>query len=59
MKLVSYTQSIIAELRKVSWPSVKTVGRYFLSVVIGVGLATAVIAGFDYVFIHALGLIIK
>lgn len=59
MKLTAYFEGVVAELRKVSWPSVPTVARNFAAVVIGLGLATALIAGFDYVFIKLLGLIIK
>jgi len=59
MKLTTYFQGVIAELKKVTWPTPATVGRYFASVVIGLALASAVIAGFDFIFIKGLGLIIK
>ncbi len=59
MKLIAYFQGVLAELRKVSWPTVPTVLRNFFAVVVGVGLATLLIGGFDYTFIRVLGLIIK
>jgi preprotein translocase SecE subunit len=59
MKLLAYFQGVYAELRKVTWPTVPQVLRNLLAVVVGVGLATLVIGGFDYLFIRLLGLIIK
>jgi preprotein translocase SecE subunit len=59
MKLTAYFQGVVTELRKVSWPTLPTVGKYFLSVVVGIALATAVIAAFDFIFIRGLGLIIN
>lgn len=59
MKPGAYIQGVVTELRKVNWPTLPQVVRYFLSVVIGVALATVLIFGLDYVFIHALRLIIK
>ena len=57
--LVSYFQGVLTELRKVSWPSTPQLLQYFLSVVLGLLIATVFIGAIDYVFIHALGLIIK
>lgn len=59
MKLITYFQGVLNELSKVNWPTLPTVGKYFISVVIGVALATLVIAAFDYIFIQGLGLILK
>jgi len=59
MKPAVYLQGVISELKKVNWPTAATVGKYFLSVVIGLALAAAVIAAFDFIFIKGLGLIIK
>lgn len=59
MKTVTYFQGVFAELRKVQWPTFATVSRHFLSVVIGVGVATAVIAAMDFVFIRGLALLIN
>ena len=59
MKPLAYFQGVLAELRKVNWPTPATVGKYFISVVVGIALATAVIAAFDFIFIKGLGLIIK
>lgn len=59
MNLASYFQGVYAELRKVTWPTVPQVFRNLLAVVIGIGLGTLVIGGFDYLFLKLLGLIIK
>lgn len=59
MNPVSYLQGVVAELRKVVWPTPTTVLKYFLSVVIGVAIATVIVGSLDYIFIHALGLIIN
>jgi preprotein translocase SecE subunit len=59
MNLVAYFQGVVTELRKVTWPSLPTVGKYFLSVVLGIALATAVIAAFDFVFLRGLALILS
>lgn len=63
MKLLSapssYLAGVISELRKVVWPSLPTLGRYFLSVVVGLALATALVGAVDYVFIQGLTHIIK
>ncbi len=57
--LVSYVQGTLAELRKVSWPTMPVVVTYFFSVVIGVGVAAAAIFAMDYVFIQAVTFIIS
>jgi|GEM_PF-6386642 len=59
MKPAQYFQGVLTELKKVSWPTPATVGKYFFSVVIGLALASALIAAFDFIFIKGLGLIIK
>lgn len=59
MNPIAYLQGVVTELRKVNWPTSATVTRHFMSVVIGVALATAIIAGMDYVFINLLGTLIK
>ena len=57
--IATYFRGVAAETRKVVWPSFSTLGRHFVSVVLGVVLATAFIALCDYVFIKGLALIIK
>ena len=57
--LTSYLQGVQAELRKVVWPTRATLISHFSSVVIGLLLATIFIGGIDYLFIHALGYLIK
>ena len=57
--IVSYFQSVAAELRKVTWPTLPTMGRYFLSVVLGLALATGFIWVVDYAFVHLLSLIVN
>ncbi|HSI20541.1 MAG TPA: preprotein translocase subunit SecE [Verrucomicrobiae bacterium] len=59
MKLISYFEGVISELRKVSWPTVPVVLKNFFAVVVGVGLATVLVGAFDFAFIKFLGLIIK
>lgn len=59
MKPITYIQSVIAELRKVSWPNFATVMRYFFSVVIGVGLGALIIFAMDLVFAGFIDFIIK
>ena len=59
MKIVSYFQGVLNELKKVQWPTFATVSRHFVSVVIGVAIATAVIAAFDFMFIRGLALLIN
>ena len=57
--ITGYFRGVAAEARKVTWPTFPTLVRYFLSVVVGVALATGFIAGVDYLFIKLLSLIIK
>jgi len=57
--LTSYFQGVVAEMRKVVWPTGPVLLRYFLSVVIGLALATAFIWAVDYMFVHLLTLIIN
>lgn len=56
---VSYFQGVVTEMRKVVWPKFPVVMRYFFSVVFGVAVGTAFIWAVDYVFIKALGYVIK
>jgi len=57
--LAGYFRGVAIELRKVVWPTGPTLLRYFLSVVLGLALATTFIWGVDYVFVHLLGLVIN
>jgi preprotein translocase SecE subunit len=57
--LASYFRGVVAEVRKVTWPSVGTLFRYFFSVVVGVALGITLIWALDYLFISILHLIIK
>ncbi len=59
MKLISYLEGVLSELRKVSWPTVPVVLKNFLAVIVGVALATILVGIFDFAFIKFLGLIIK
>ena len=54
MRITSYFQGVLTELKKVTWPSWMVVLKYFLAVVVGVALATLLVWGFDYFFIHVL-----
>ena len=57
--IAAYFQGVAAELRKVTWPTFQTLVRYFLSVVIGLALATGFVWVVDYAFVHLLSLIIN
>jgi preprotein translocase subunit SecE len=59
MKPLAYLQGVAAELRKVTWPTFPVLLRYFLSVLLGVIFAAAVVGGMDFIFIKLLGLLIK
>ena len=59
MNLVSYFQGVSTEIRKVTWPTVPTVVRHFLSVIAGVAFATALVGGLDYVFLRLLSFVLK
>ena len=55
-----YFAGVIAELKKVVWPSFSQMVKYFLAVVLGLILATAFVGGVDFFFItYLLPLIIK
>jgi preprotein translocase SecE subunit len=58
MGITTYFQGVAAEVRKVSWPTFPTALRNFLAVVVGVALATALVAVLDIAFIKLLGVII-
>lgn len=57
--ITTYLQGVSGEMRKVVWPSFPAMVRYFLSVVIGIVLATAFIGLVDFLFIRALTYIVK
>ena len=59
MNIAAYFQGVIAELRKVTWPTVPTIVTYFLSVAIGISIATALVWAMDYSFIKLLSLLFK
>jgi preprotein translocase subunit SecE len=49
-KLINYLKGVIAEVKKVTWPTKKETYNYTL-LVIGVSLAVAVfLGGLDYIF---------
>jgi preprotein translocase SecE subunit len=56
--LTTYFRGVYAEARKVVWPSWPLLLRYFVSVVVGVALATAFIGGLDYVFLKVLSTVL-
>ncbi len=57
--VTDYFKGAWLELRRVTWPNWQVVLRNTVSVVIGIGIATLVIALVDYAFIHALGFFIN
>ncbi len=54
-----YFVGVVAEVRRVVWPTGRQLLNYFVSVVAGLALATALIAGVDYVLNRVLILILK
>ncbi|MCC2632102.1 MAG: SecE/Sec61-gamma subunit of protein translocation complex [Patescibacteria group bacterium] len=56
--LTSYFKGVQVELRKVAWPTFPTLVQHFLSVLFGVAFFTAFVGVVDYLFIHALALLI-
>jgi preprotein translocase SecE subunit len=56
--ITSYFQGVAAELRKVTWPTFPTVARHFVSVVVGVAFATALVGVFDFLFLKLLGIVL-
>jgi preprotein translocase subunit SecE len=57
--LSTYFRGVASELRKVVWPTFPVLLTNFMSVVIGIALATAFIGVVDYVFIHGIAFLIK
>ncbi|MEI6477986.1 MAG: preprotein translocase subunit SecE [bacterium] len=57
--LTTYFRGVQAELRKVVWPTFPVLLQHFVSVVVGLVVFTAFVAGVDYVFIHGLGFIVN
>ena len=45
-----FIRQVIAELRKVIWPTRKELIAYTVVVIVFVGIMAAIVAGFDYVF---------
>ena len=54
-----YLAGVIAEVRRVVWPTGRQLANYFISVVVGLILATAFVAGIDYLLNRGLTFIIK
>ena len=54
-----YLQGVQAEMRKVVWPTLPTLGQHLISVVLGMAVFGAFVGGVDYVFIHVLAFLIK
>jgi preprotein translocase subunit SecE len=49
-RLALFVRQVVAELRKVIWPTRKELIAYTTVVVVFVLIMAAIIAGFDYVF---------
>ena len=52
--LTSYLQGVLAELRKVTWPTLPVLINHFVSVVFGIALATLFVGVVDHVFVSIL-----
>jgi preprotein translocase subunit SecE len=53
-RFIRFIREIIAELRKVIWPTRKELLTYTAVVVVFVGIVVAIVAGFDVVFARAM-----
>jgi preprotein translocase subunit SecE len=49
-RLALFIRQIVAELRKVIWPTRKELIAYTVVVIVFVGIMAAIVAGYDYVF---------
>jgi len=49
-RLALFIRQVIAELRKVIWPTRKELIAYTVVVIVFVGIMAAVVAAYDYVF---------
>lgn len=52
--LSAYLRGVSFEVQKVTWPTWPVILRYFISLVVGIALATILVGGLDYVFLKAL-----
>ena len=57
--LAEYFKGVVAETRKVVWPGLPTLVQHLASVVAGLVVFTAFVGGVDYIFIHALALLVS
>ena len=53
-KPLQFFKEVVAELRKVAWPSKREVASYSLVVVVAATVVAALIFGMDYVFTKAI-----
>ena len=58
-QLTAYFRGVSSEMRKVVWPTFPVLLSHFVSVVVGIALATVFIGTVDYVFLHILAYLIK
>jgi len=49
-RLALFFRQVVAELRKVIWPTRKELIAYTVVVIVFVGFMAAIVAGYDYVF---------
>ena len=52
-RLVRFLREVVAELRKVIWPTRKQLVTYTIVVLVFVSFMVALVAGLDYVFAQA------
>ena len=57
--LAAYFKGVQTELKKVTWPTFPTLANHFVSVVVGITLATIFVGLVDYAFVHAVAYVIK
>jgi preprotein translocase SecE subunit len=57
--ITDYFKGVRSEAKKIVWPTFPTLVQHFISVIVGLALFTAFVAGVDYVFIQGLALLIK
>jgi preprotein translocase SecE subunit len=56
--VIGYFRGVISELRRVTWPTPMAMLRNLVSVVLGIGLATLLVALVDFLLFKALGFFI-
>lgn len=57
-EIVAYPPSVIAELKKITWPPAKQVLNLTLIVLVVIAFSTLLVAGMDFIFTELMGILI-